>query len=71
MIWEDEKFQKYVAHKFEEQYPHHNPYVPSEALARNYLFRACGIKLVSKLDDLENNETFKKIMKKFNEWSEK
>jgi len=71
MIWEDNSFPKYVAHEFEKQYPHHDSYEPSEALCRNYLFRACGIELVSKLDDLENNETFKKIMKKFNEWSEK
>lgn len=69
MIWEDSQFQKFASEKFNENYPKYAPYEPSEALARNFIYRSCNIKLAS--EDIENNKIFKELMKRYKEWSEK
>ena len=63
MIWKDVNFQKFAAEKFTEKY--NKPYAPSEALARNYLYRSCKIKLASELKNIEENKTFQKIMRAY------
>ena len=64
MIWEDSQFQKFASEKFTEKYG--KPYIPSEALARNYIYRSCKIKLAS--EDIENNKIFKELMKRYENW---
>ena len=63
MIWKDEKFKEYVRLKFEKQY--NRPYVASEALARNYLYRTCKLKLASELKNIDQNKTFQKVMRAY------
>lgn len=66
MIWKDNNFQIFASEKFNEKYPKHAPYVPSEALARNFIYRSCKIKLAS--EDIENNKIFKELMKRYENW---
>ena len=65
MIWEDSQFQKYASEKFNEKYPKYAPYAPSEALAKNYLYRACKLTLASELKNIDQNKTFQKIMRAY------
>ena len=67
MIWKDKDFQRFAAYQFKKQYG--VPYIPSEALARNYLYRTCKLTLASELENIEENKTFKGLMKVYNQWN--
>jgi len=69
MIWKEKDFQRFAAEKYAEKYG--KPYIPSEALARNYIYRACKIELASELENIEHSKIFKELMKKYQQWSEK
>jgi len=68
MIWTDNNFQEYAAERFNEKYPKSLHYSPSEALAKNFIYRSCKILSRSELDTIENNPIFKELMKKYKQW---
>ena len=70
MIWEDNQFQLYAAHKFNTQYPEHRPYEASEHLAKNLIYRSCKIKLASELENIEENVIFIGLMKAYRKWTD-